>query len=56
MREQPRRDWQPATKRQWVKPEVREFALTDDVLRLFASAASTEALDGDSGMARVSSR
>ena len=37
MREQPRRDWQPATKRQWVAPAVRELALTDEVLRLFGS-------------------
>ena len=41
MREQPRRDWHSATKRQWVTPKVRSVPLTEDVLRLFGSAEST---------------
>jgi hypothetical protein len=37
MREQPRREWQPAAKRKWVTPAVRDLELTEDVLRLFGS-------------------
>ena len=41
MREQPRRNWNPAAKRQWVKPMVQEIALTEDMLRHFASCGSS---------------
>ena len=41
MREQPRRDWKPAAKRQGVKPMVQDIALTEDMLRHFASCGSS---------------
>jgi hypothetical protein len=46
MREHARREWQPAAKRTWVTPVVRDLELTDDVLRLFGSDQPTaDALD-----------
>lgn len=56
MREQPRRDWQTATKRQWVTPTVREIVLTSDLLRLFDGAESTERAADSRGPARRARR
>jgi hypothetical protein len=57
MREQPRRDFQPTAKRQWVKPVIRKVELTDEVLRLFGSTEPiADALAGCDGPARASGR
>ena len=57
MREQPKRDWQPTAKRQWVKPVIRKVELTDEVLRLFGSTEPiADALAGCDGPARASGR
>jgi hypothetical protein len=57
MREQPRRDFQPTAKRQWVKPVIRKVELTDEVLRLFGSTEPiADALEECDGPARTSGR
>jgi hypothetical protein len=42
MREQLKKHWVAVEKRKWVKPAVSEFALDDDILRLFKSKYSTD--------------
>jgi hypothetical protein len=41
MREQPKRDWSPAAKKEWSTPKLREIPLTDELLARFKLSDST---------------